>query len=143
MFDVLVKPTAMYYQVFGYHLDKAKKASPKGHYVSSFRPEQLEALGCKVFLTPSGDAGFAITGKGMLVAVFKHPDCTIKNVMSKILPLAKLYGATHLECFEGFLSEQYARHGFRISSSSAWNDEYAPVDWPADEIKPNYLEMKL
>lgn len=144
MFNVLVSPTPSNYKIFSSKLAEAKKANPKGHYVSYFRPEQLDAMKCKLMLSCDGKAGFAVTKDNEIIALFKHPESKITNMISKALPLAKLYGAKRLECFEGFLSNEYKKHGFQIAETYEWDDSQAPNDWSYElSGRPNYLLMRL
>ena len=143
MFNAIVKPTVMARNIFSECLQDAKRDNKHGHYVSYFRPEQLDALGAQLFLEPDGLAGFAITANNELIAAFKHPDLKEPNILAKIMPIAKAYGARRLECFEGFLSDQYSRHGFRVLERFEWDNEQAPKDWPETAEKPNYLSMSV
>lgn len=143
MFDVINKPTNKQYYNFSTDLDIAKVASSKGHYVSYFSAIELDRLGAKLAITPCGTAGFAVTKNNKLIAVFKHKDNKTKNILARMLPLAKLMGARELGCFDGFLATQYKLGGFREVSRSSWNDEYAPADWPETAEKPDYLIMRV
>ena len=143
MFDVINNPTIKQYYNFSTDLDIAKVASSKGHYVSYFSPRELDLVGAKLAITPCGLAGFAVTKTGKLIALFKHPKFKEKNVLARMLPLAKLMGARELECFDGYLATQYKLGGFREVSRSSWNDEYAPADWPETAQKPDYLTMRV
>lgn len=60
------------------------------------------------FLALDGRSGFAIRPDGELVYVFS----TVKGRGDGMLWKATDVGATHLDCFDGYLPTLYARHGF-------------------------------
>lgn len=60
------------------------------------------------FLGTGGMLGFVIKQGGELVAVFS----LVKGMGDSIMKAAIANGATHLDCFEGYLTEFYKRHGF-------------------------------
>lgn len=60
------------------------------------------------FLGAGGMLGFIIKQGGELVAVFS----LAKGMGDAIMKAAIANGATHLDCFEGYLTDFYKRHGF-------------------------------
>ena len=63
----------------------------------------------RYFLTDDGLSGFGITDSGELVGLFSVP----KGRGDWLLQGATLLGATHLDCFDGYLPAFYERYGFR------------------------------
>lgn len=66
-----------------------------------------EYAGMKTFLNQDKNNGYALNN-GELVSVFS----AIKGAGDDIVRSAISNGATHLDCFDGYLLKLYARHGF-------------------------------
>ncbi len=63
-------------------------------------------------------SGFIVRHDGELCAVFS----SVKGRGAQLLAHAKYRGATHLDCFEGYLSRFYAQHGFiEVGSEQNYN----------------------
>lgn len=127
---------------FAARLAEAKAARPVGAAVGQYDVESYE--GMDTYLLDDGRAGFAVTPDGTLVSVFKHPDSTIGKAMDMIVPMAIRAGATKLDAFEGFLTEQYARFGFEEVDRLKWDDQYAPEGWDKETMgTPDVVLMEL
>src|SRR5690554_6250518 len=59
-------------------------------------------------LADDGTAGFIVKNGGELIAVFS----TVKGQGRELIQIAKQCGAEYLDCFDGFLTEFYAKNGF-------------------------------
>mgnify|MGYP000857546706 CR=1 FL=1 len=138
MFNVIINPDLISRVNFSYWLSEAKRTNHKGCYVSYFESDHF--TGATIFLTSDCSVGFAVKN-GELIALFKNKYSKHKNVAHKAIPLAKLYGARRLECFEP-LKGLYEQFGFQVLTSTPWNDEYSPDDWNVPE-RPRYLTMVL
>lgn len=120
----------------------AKGARPVGAAVAQYNPESYE--GMDTFLLDDGKAGFAVTPDGTLVSVFKHPDSTLKGAMDTIVPMAIAKGATKLDAFEGFLTEQYSKFGFEEVGRLPWDDAFTPEGWDKATMgTPDVVLMEL
>ncbi len=74
--------------------------------------------GTEYYVSDDLKSGFAIQADGELVGVFS----TVKGRGAQLIACAIHRGATYLDCFEGFLSDMYAKHGFLVVGSTAnWN----------------------
>lgn len=60
------------------------------------------------FLSADKLSGFIVKDSGELVALFSLE----RGRGAYLVEYAKLLGATHLDCFAGYLPELYQRHGF-------------------------------
>lgn len=68
-------------------------------------------------LTFDGQSGYCIRPDGELVFVFSR----VKGRGKALVDSAVRMGATHLDCFDGYLTDLYSRHGFeRVTSLSNW-----------------------
>lgn len=104
-------------------------------------PEDLENH--RLFLTPDGLAGFAVSPEGDAQNLFRHPDGP-KGVLKVALPLAIENGAITLDCYAGFLNVEYAKYGFRETARMKWVDEFAPETWDYDTFgRPDVVFMHL
>lgn len=94
-----------------------------------------------------GDAGFAITPKGELVSLYKGRYALNMGVRitGKGLVLEALeLGATHLDCFDGYLTKLYASCGFEEVTRLERDDQYAPDGWGYDALgRPDVVYMAL
>ena len=82
----------------------------------------------RLFVTPDGNAGFAIKSDGDIVSVFNHNTGSAR-IANGMLALATQLGGTKLDCFDTTLPHVYAINGFRVVSRDPWNEQYAPPGW--------------
>lgn len=86
-----------------------------------------------LFLVNAGCAGCAVTRDGDIVSVFKNDDMAKKDDVEKIstalLLTAIENGGKKLDCFDGFLPQNYMKHGFIPVCKVKFNDEFAPEGW--------------
>lgn len=69
------------------------------------------------YMTADMCSGFGVTTLGELVGVFS----TIQGRAHDLIRYAKKVGATHLDCFDGFLPKLYEKHDFyEIERVSNW-----------------------
>lgn len=95
----------------------------------------------KLFLTPGGSAGAAVTDYGDLVSVFKKykSDGDIDGILHQ--------ASQHAHTLDGFdiggkLPDLYAKYGFRPAARVPFNDEFAPPGWNyADAGRPDVVLM--
>ena len=66
--------------------------------------------GARFYLSEDQTAGFGVSSDGELKYVWS----TRRGQGDAIVAAGLSAGATHLNCFEGHLSDLYARHGFAI-----------------------------
>ncbi len=75
------------------------------------------------YLAPDSLSGFVVRTSGELVGVFS----TVKGRGDHIVASATRRGATHLDCFDGYLPKLYARHGFQVTRYEAnYNGAHLP-----------------
>lgn len=79
------------------------------------------------------DGGFAITETGELVNLFALKRRGVaKGHGERLLAEAIELGANRLDCYEGPLSDLYARHGFVVVERIPWDGRYAHPEWKED-----------
>lgn len=94
-------------RVFRETLGEARKASLR--IANATTPEVIVASRPGAFyLSVDGRSGFAVTFKGELHGVFS----LVKGRGDTLVRDAVFFGATHLDCFDGYLPTLYAKHGF-------------------------------
>lgn len=69
--------------------------------------------------------GFAIDQDGTLTNAFSLE----KGRGDRLIEEAVRLGANQLDCYDGYLSQLYARHGFVEISREKWDDRYADLQW--------------
>lgn len=96
---------------------------------------------CDLYVTEDGRTGFALRGDE-LISVFSLPG---EHGGDAAVAQAVRQGARRLDCYDigGGLPAFYARHGFRPIARVAWDDEYAPDDWPAVLGRPDVVAMAV
>lgn len=67
--------------------------------------------GARFYLSEDQNSGFGVTSDGELKWVWS----TVRGRGDTIVEHGLLAGATHLNCFEGHLSDLYGRHGFIVT----------------------------
>ncbi len=117
---------------FRRHFENARADGRNGSLIaaatSPFDPSQ--SRGTRYFLWSDGVdyAGYAIRPDGELVYVFS----TARGHGDAIVASAIVNGATHLDCFDGYLPSLYARHGFvETARESNWTPGGPDVVWMA------------
>lgn len=103
----------------------------------------LQGTGTVCVLLDYGRAGYVVYPDHTLNCVFHNPVSAIKDVLGTIMPSAIQDGATKLDCFEGFLSEAYAKHGFVEVKREPWDQEKAPAHWNEAHGTPDLIYMEL
>lgn len=109
-----VKP-AYFRQIF----DRVRADSDQIREATSDYDTTPAARGTRYFLWSDGTnhAGFAIRADGELVYVFS----TARGMGDALVAVAIEKGATHLDCFDGYLTRFYFRNGFdRVTSLPNW-----------------------
>lgn len=108
---------------FAYNVEDLRLSSPL-HAENLDSAGDLAAYGpdAEFYLTADASSGFAIVNGDMLKFVFS----TVRGRGDSIVAAAVKRGARRLDCFEGHLSELYARHGFEIVSRIPNWDENGP-----------------
>lgn len=84
-------------------------------------------------------AGFAIHEEGELVNLFSIRSGNGDRLVQEAIRL----GATHLDCYEGPLSDLYRRNGFVETGRTSWDGRYAHPQWVESEYgTPDVVFMK-
>ncbi len=79
--------------------------------------------GAEYYISEDCESGFAIKANGELCMVFS----TVKGRGAHLIKNAIYRGATHLDCFDGFLPTFYAKHGFiEVGSEPNYNGAHLP-----------------
>jgi len=109
--------------VFGLVFDAAREASPRIAEATSPFEVSTDAAH---FLAEDGRSGFVIRTGGELTNVFS----TVSGRGDELVAAAIAAGATHLDCFEGYLTALYGRHGFVETAREAnWTPGGPAVVW--------------
>lgn len=116
-------------------------ADTVGKQVAVLTPEDL--AGHRPFLTDDGDAGFALSPAGEIVALFKAAGSARKGVTTEALALAIENGGTHLTAFNTYLPNLYARHGFKEVARMKFDRQFAPEGWNYAQLgEPDVVFMR-
>ncbi len=98
------------------HLVRAACSEPLGYL-------DTHTVGDEYYLSEDQLSGFAVKANGELVGVFS----LVKGRGAQLMRHATYRGATHLDCFDGFLPTFYAQHGFVVVGSIRnWNGDDHP-----------------
>lgn len=115
---------------FAQHLNGARGISPRIDAATSAIDPDLEPEGTRHYLDSVNGAGFAVRKDGELV--FVHS--IARGLGAALIEVAVRAGADHLDCFDGYLPEFYARHGFvETSREPNWTDGEPDVVFMARE----------
>ena len=118
----LVKPATFetfYRTVRGEYGDTVDYAG-RAHLIREATSPFSHVDGTRYYVATDGTmTGYAIRPDGELVFVFAYG----RGRGDAIVSSAVENGATHLDCFDGHLTELYARHGFqRVTSLPNWTE---------------------
>ena len=111
---------------------ESKKVSTFGSAVYVYSPEEYS--GMRLFLSKDGGTGFALK-EDDIVSVFNSVNSPHKGTTLSALMLAVQEGGRKLDAFDSALPHIYSKVGFRISSRTAWNDDFAPPEWNKELFK--------
>ena len=111
---------------------ESKKVSTFGSAVYVYSPEEYS--GMRLFLSKDGGTGFALK-EDDIVSVFNSVNSPHKGTTLSALMLAVQEGGRKLDAFDSALPHIYSKAGFRISSRTAWNDDFAPPEWSKETFK--------
>jgi predicted ABC-type ATPase len=102
--------------------------NPHGPAVHEYTAEEYADM--KLFMAPDGSAGIAVKPDGDIVSVFKNPAKNPKpGIAHEMLITALRNGGRKLDCFDGYLTKLYSKHGFKPVSRVAFDRDYAPEGW--------------
>lgn len=113
-------------QAYVEELAKTKASDPETYWsVSEVSPE--DAAKGTIIDTPDGSA--LVKPDGDIAGLFKKPTSDAKGVAQELLSKAVEAGGTKLDNFDGYLTKQYEKAGFRVVSRTPFNEQYAPEGW--------------
>lgn len=119
-------PTETTPKTYVEELAKTKQSDPETYWsVSEVSPE--DAAKGTIIDTPDGSA--LVKPDGDIAGVFKKLTSKAKGVAQDLLNKAVEAGGIKLDNFDGYLTKQYEKAGFRIVSRTPFNEEYAPEGW--------------
>lgn len=104
-------PTTIYLEVKpGAYRKQLRTAQKQSATVSlaTTAADQLDLIDTRCVLATDGLSGYAVRGDGELLGVFS----LVRGRGTKLVQDAVFRGATHLDCFDGYLPAFYARAGF-------------------------------
>lgn len=107
-------------------LNEIKNTDPDTYWsVSSVTPEDAS----KSAIIDTKDGAAMVKPDGDIVGVFKKPESDAKGVAQDLLKKAVELGGIKLDNFDGYLTKQYEKAGFRVVSKTPFNEEFAPEGW--------------
>lgn len=111
-------------------LNEIKNSDPDTYWsVSSVTPEDAS----KSAIIDTKDGAAMVKSDGDIVGVFKKPESSAKGVAQDLLKKAIELGGIKLDNFDGYLTKQYEKAGFRVVSKTPFNEEFAPEGWNKDK----------
>lgn len=121
-----VKAAEVTPQAYVEELTKTKESDPETYWsVSEVSPE--DAAKGTIIDTPDGSA--LVKPDGDIAGLFKKLTSKAKGVAQDLLNKAVAAGGIKLDNFDGYLTKQYEKAGFRIVSRTPFNEQYAPDGW--------------
>jgi len=111
-------------------------------YVTTYSLEEYRNMGAKFRVSRGGRSGFALKPDGDIISVFSVPNA---KQGAAAIKEAKRLGGWKLDCFDGYLAQQfYPQFRFREVSRLKWDDKYAPTGWDFKKHgRPDVLFMEL
>lgn len=98
-----------------------------GKQVTRATPTELQRDFATMLVVADGRAGAAVRDTGEISALYS--DSSHRGASRALLPVAVQHGGTHLECFDTFLPQLYARSGFIKVATIPFNRDFAPEGW--------------
>lgn len=110
-------------------MNKAMRTNKHSEYADIYNPEDYDKI--KTFLLINdGIAGLAITNEGNIISIFKDTSRKdFRNALNSLMPLAIMYGGTHMNCYGDWLAKNYMRYGFIPIARCKFDDTRASSCW--------------
>lgn len=121
-----VTPTETTPQVYVEELAKTKASDPEAYWSVSEVSEEDAAKGT---IIDTLDGSALVKPDGDIAGVFKKLTSKSKGVAQDLLNKAVAAGGIKLDNFDGYLTKQYEKAGFRVVSRTPFNEQYAPEGW--------------
>ena len=107
-------------------LKSTKDSDPTTYWsVSDVEVEVAEAS----TIIDTEDGSSVVKPDGDIAGLFKKPTSTTKGVAQDLLKKSVEAGGVKLDNFDGYLTKQYEKAGFRVVARTPFNKEYAPDGW--------------
>lgn len=104
-----------------------------GASCTNYRDPRTIPAGAFVHVSDDGLSGFIVCEDGELVGLFSR----VRGRGDELVRAAIKAGARRLDCFDGYLTELYARHGFReVRREPNWTPGGPDVVYMALEDEP-------
>lgn len=107
-------------------LAKTKESDPETYWSVSEVSEEDAAKGT---IIDTADGSALVKPDGDIAGVFKKLASKAKGVAQDLLNKAVAAGGIKLDNFDGYLTKQYEKAGFRVVSRTPFNEQYAPEGW--------------
>lgn len=131
------------YASFSDALDAAKASNPHGGYVDPKTVEDLQRSGAKVYMSPDGSVGVAVTRDGDIVGVFNSgSNPARRGSVTDMLLTARANGGMKLDCYGRRLVNKYEQAGFVPVAKVKFNAEYVSDPVLLREQPDVYVMMK-
>lgn len=130
-------------EAFHAAISAAKEGNDHGAFVHAYEADEYKDM--RTFISPGGEAGFAVKSDGDIVSVFRNPHVKDekKGVAIHMLLIALQNGGKKLDCFDGYLPKLYAKVGMVPVAKLGFNREYAPEGWNYErDGEPDVVFMK-
>ena len=110
-------------------------------FVTQYTAEEYEEMGARCFVSKTGKSGYAIKPDGDIISVYSEVG---SGEGRYALNSAITNGGTKLDCFDGFLSNEfYPKWGFKTYDRWKWDDQYAPPKWNYEKFnRPDVILMR-
>lgn len=136
--SVMVEAYPVAPKEFSAALEKAKTVDRRVRFLSDYSLEEYASM--KLFLTPDNQAGYAIKQDGDIVNLFNVSQ--IRGLGRQLVDQAIANGGTHLDAFEGKLTDLYRSKGFEEVRRVPFDPQYAPEGWSEEEGTPDIVYMQ-
>jgi hypothetical protein len=107
-------------------LEETKASDPDTYW--SVSPVTVKDAS-KSAIIDTKDGAAMVKPDGDIVGVFKKPESKAKGVAQDLLNKAVEAGGIKLDNYDGYLTKQYEKAGFRIVSRTPFNEEFKPPGW--------------
>jgi hypothetical protein len=118
-------------KLFHKQISESKKNNK--YAASVFVYSVKEYANSRLFLTPDGKAGLAITEDGDIISVFSYGEG--KGRVPQLIVNAIKEGAVSLDHYDTVLTNYYAKFGFKPVAKVKWNNDFAPEGWSKKVFK--------
>ena len=116
------------------------RRNKRSQYLTPYTAQDYIKGNIQTYQVPGYEIGFALKpigksekGNVLLDIISVHNNTNIGGIGEALIDSAIRLGGTHLDHYDGFLSDFYSKKGFEEYDRYPWDDQYMPSNWDKEK----------